>query len=264
MSQLVRAEGIILHSLRHGETSRIVTVFTRDLGKVGIIAKGARSKRGRVGAALEPFSRSAFLYYHKVTREIQLLKEVSLLDSHAGLRNKLPHLTVASALSELCYLTLKDGDPHPDIYDILDESLKALDAAPANPLPLLWKFELGLFAALGFALSLNRCSQCGKELQPPFVGRVGFRFESGAFFGPECARERTETNGTLSTETFAALAFMSSHPMAMALKLSLPDSECRELQSFLGKYLSFHLPVRARLKSLSALDWEEKDREKNI
>jgi len=258
MAQLVRAEGIVLHSLRHGETSRIVTVFTRDLGRVGIIAKGARSKRGRVGAALEPFSRCAFLYYQKATRDIQLLKEVSLLDSHAGLRNKLPHLIVASALSELCYLTLKDGDPHPDIYDMLDESLKALDDAPANPLPILWKFQLGLFSALGFALSLSRCFQCGKGLQPPFSGRVGFRFENGAFVGPECAREKTETNGTLSAETFAALAFVASHPTAVAAKLSLPDSGCQELQNFLGKYLSFHLPVRARLRSLAALEWEEK------
>jgi DNA repair protein RecO (recombination protein O) len=258
MSQLIRAEGIVLHSLRHGETSRIVTVFTRDSGKVCIIAKGARSKRSQIGAALETFSRCVFLYYEKATRDIQLLKEVSLLDSHTGLREKLSHLTIASALCELCYLTLKDGDAHPDIYDLLEESLKTLDAAPANPLPILWKFELGLFAALGFALTLERCLQCGKELQPPFLGRVGFRFENGAFVGPECAREKTEANGTLSAETFAALAFVASHPMAAVSRLSLPDNGCRELQSFLGKYLSFHLPVRARLKSLSALEWEEK------
>lgn len=255
MAQLVRAEGIVLRSLRHGETSRIVTVFTREHGKVSLIAKGARSKKRGVGAALEPFSRALFLYYHKMTRDIQMLKEVSLLDAHTGLRKRLPPLTVASALAELCRLTLKDADAHPDIYDRLDGALVALDEGPARPLPLLWKFELELFAALGFALSLERCVHCGAKLEPPFSGRVGFRLEDGSFVGPECAH-KSQKDGALSAAAFAVLGLVARRPAAMLGKLTLSATARRELQTFLADYLSYHLPVKGHLRSLAALEWE--------
>jgi len=254
MSELFRAEGIVLHSLRHGETSRIVTLFSREHGKVALIAKGARSKKGGMGAALEPFTRGVFLYYSKATREIQLLKEVSVLDAHSSLRQALPLLSIASALAELCYLTLKDGDPHPDIYDSVEASFSALDKAPTNPLPILWKFELELFAALGFALSLHQCAECGSELQPPFPARVGFRFENGGFVEPEC-QKKSKTDGTLSATAFSALSFVDRHPVGRVGKLVLSTGGCSEIQGFLGKYLSYHLPVREHLKSLAALRW---------
>ncbi|MFH1011358.1 MAG: DNA repair protein RecO [bacterium] len=256
MSQLVRAEGIVLHSLRHGETSRIITLFAREHGKVALIAKGARTKKGGVGAALEPFTRGAFLYYSKSTRDVQLLKEVSVLDAHSGLRQTLPLLSIASALAELCHLTLKDADPHPDIYDILETSLKALDGAPLNPLPVLWKFELELFAALGFAVSLDRCSECGSELRPPFSAHVGFRFENGGFIEPKC-QQKSKTDGALSAQAFSALSFVSRHPIGQIGKLVLSTGACNEIQDFLGKYLSYHLPVREHLRSLAALRWEK-------
>jgi DNA repair protein RecO (recombination protein O) len=256
MSQLIRAEGIVLHSLRHGETSRIVTLFTREHGKFGIIAKGARTKKGGVGAALELFTRGDFLYYQKPTRDIQLLKEVSLLDAHSGLRQTLPLLSIASALAELCHLTLKDEDPHPDIYDSLDASLAALDKAPPNPLPILWKFELQLFAALGFALSLDHCSECRSELRPPFSARVGFLFENGSFVEPKCQR-KSKTDGTLSAEAFSALNFIGRHPIEQIGRVALSAGASSEIQDFLGKYLSYHLPVRGHLRSLAALRWEK-------
>jgi len=255
VAQLVRAEGIVLHSIRHGETSRIATVFTREHGKVGIIAKGARSKKGGVGAALEPLSRCAFLYYYKAAREIQMLKEVSLLDAHTGLRKALPLLTVASAMAELCRLTLKDADAHPEIYDLLDQALVALDKEPAQPLPILWKFELELLAALGFALSLERCAQCGKELKAPFSGRVGFRLEDGSFLGPDC-EPGSQKDGTLAAETFAVLSSVARKPAAMLGRLTVSAAARREVQDFLANYLSYHLPVRGYLKSLAALEWD--------
>lgn len=256
MSQLLRAEGIVLHSLRHGETSRIITLFTRENGKFGIIAKGARTRKSATGSTLEPFTRGAFLYYSKPTREIQLLKEVSLLDAHSGLRKTLPLLSVASALAELCHLTLKDGDPHPDIYDTLEASFAALDKTPPNPLPILWKFELELFASLGFALSLHQCCECGTELRPPFSARVGFRFENGGFVEPKC-QQKSKTDGTLSAKAFSALNFVSRHPLSGMGKLALSPSACKEIQDLLGKYLSYHLPVREHLRSLDALRWEK-------
>jgi DNA repair protein RecO (recombination protein O) len=256
MSQLVRAEGIVLHSLRHGETSRIVTIFTREYGKFGLIAKGARTKRGGFGAALEPFTRGDFLYYQKPTRDIQLLKEVSVLDAHSGLRQTLPLLSVASALAELCQLTLKDGDPHPDIYDSLDAAFATQDKTPAHPLPILWKFELQLFAALGFALSLHQCAECGSQLQPPFSARVAFRFENGGFVEPKC-QQKSRWDGTLSAEAFSALNFVSKHPIGQSGNLTLSVGATGEIQDFLGKYLSYHLPVRGHLKSLAALQWDK-------
>ncbi len=258
MAHLIRDEGIILHSLRHGETSRIVRVLLRERGKISMISKGARSKKGGVGAALEPFSNCEFLYYDKESRDVQLLKEVSILNAHEGLRKNLEHLTIASALVELCHMTLKEHDPHPEIYNALETSLTSLDAAPKNPIPFLWKFELRLFAALGFELSLRTCGGCDKELKPPFDGPVKFSYEDGCFFEPKCT-SGSKSDGSLSAVAFATLLYIAQHPATAIGNVTFPPKRRGELQNFLSKYLSYHLPVRGHLKSLEALRWSEEE-----
>src|SRR5512147_1220190 len=118
MSTLAQATGIILHRVRHGETSLIVTAFTREAGRIGLMAKGARSK-SKLGTAsgLELFNEAQFVYYYKHGRDLQLLKEWSVVVPHSALREEFERLTVASAVVELLSRCLKDDDPHPELYD---------------------------------------------------------------------------------------------------------------------------------------------------
>src|SRR5436309_765010 len=77
---LLRSEGIVLKTHALGDTSRIVVAYTHDLGMLRFVAKGARKTPGRFGFALEPLSRSRFVFYHKADRDLQLLSQADTLD----------------------------------------------------------------------------------------------------------------------------------------------------------------------------------------
>jgi DNA repair protein RecO (recombination protein O) len=256
MSAVLQATGIVVRSIRHGETSLILTVFTREKGRVGLMAKGARSK-AKIGAAagLALFTEAQFVYYHKAGRDLQLLKEWSILSPHLGLREDFDRVTVASAVAELLSRTMKDDDPHPELYDAAVETLASLDERPASPLPFLWAFELNLFRELGFELRLTECAESGKPLIAPFRGPIRFRLADGGFFHPES--RPAIFDGELSPESFAALAKLSTASRAFVSRLNLNPRTNQDLANFLARYLETHLPIRGKLRSLEALHWSD-------
>jgi DNA repair protein RecO (recombination protein O) len=255
MSTLIRDSGIILRTIRHGETSSIITVFTRSHGKTGLIAKGARRqiKKG-CPLALELFTEAEFVYYHKSSRDLQLLKELSLKHAHLGIRDSLSGITLGSAILELLLRCLHEEDPHVDLFDATREALSALDAQQGVCLPLLWKFELILFQALGFHLQLRQCAVSGKALAPPFTGPIRFRYRDGIFVSPE-ATFAEGSDGALSADSFAMLARLMDAGYQFAGRLIVKEKAEQEITRFLNHYLESHLPVSGRIRSLEALRW---------
>src|SRR3989339_1035197 len=186
MSTLIRDAGVIIRTIRHGETSSIITVFTRNHGKIGLIAKGARRqiKRG-CPLALELFTEGEVLYYYKSSRDLQLLKELSLQNAHLGIRDSLSGITLGSAILEMLTRYFHEEVAHSDLFDAMREALAAIDVQRGVCLPLLWKFELVLFNALGFGLQLKQCAASGNPLSPPFTAPIRFRYRDGTFLSPE-------------------------------------------------------------------------------
>src|SRR5262249_59149076 len=96
-----RSEGIVLKTHALGDTSRIAVVYTRDLGLLKLVAKGARRTPSRFGFALEPLSRASFVFYHKPDRDLHLLSQADTLDPIGGRITDLTRLAHAEAALEL-------------------------------------------------------------------------------------------------------------------------------------------------------------------
>ncbi len=255
MSTLIRDDGIILRNIRHGDTSSIITVFTRKHGKIGLISKGARRhiKKGSA-LALELFTEAEFVYYHKPTRDLQLLKELSLQNPHLGIRDSLSGMTIGSAILELLLYSLREEDPHEDIYAATIEALRALDNYQGISLPLLWKYELVLLKALGFGLQMKRCASSGTPLVPPFTAPIRFRYRDGIFLSAG-ASFSGQIDGALASDSFALLSRLVEASYQFAGRLKVKEQTEQELTRFLHRYLESHLPVRGKLQSLEALRW---------
>jgi len=255
MPNVVQAAGIVLHRVRHGETSLILTVFTREGGKLGLMAKGARAKsKGGAASGLELFCEGQFVYYKKTGRDLQLLKEWSTVSANNALREDFERLTIASGVVELLAKCLTEEDPHPDLYDAASATLHALDQRPHSPLPLLWMFEITLFRALGFGLQVDADALTGKPFSPPFPPNVRYRMSSGAFSVSD-APGGGESDGHLSAESFALLRALSTFSVQTAGRISFSPRVRGELTQFLARYLETHLPVRGKIRSLEALYW---------
>lgn len=145
--KLYKAEGIILSRKNYGETDRIITIFTKEYGKLRAIAKGVRRITSRRGPHLEVFTRAEFMLYKGNT--LDSVSEVNPLDTFEHLRSNLKQVGIAYLYCELVSSLLADRQEHSDIYELLRFALVKLDAGEAVATDSR-EFTLELLWTLGF------------------------------------------------------------------------------------------------------------------
>jgi DNA repair protein RecO (recombination protein O) len=179
MAGAVKAEAVVLRSIRYGEADRILHLYTPHRGRVGAIAKGVRRTRSRFGGRLEPFFHLR-LVLHEGRSDLLTVTGAETIAAHAVLRADGRSLDAAARACDAVARLFDTGEAHPEVFHLLCNELALLDADPsaathANQLA----FRLKLLLAAGFAPQLGACASCGEREH-----LVGF---SGAAGGVVCA-----------------------------------------------------------------------------
>ena len=161
MSRVQLEPAYVLHSRSFRETSLIVESFTRDHGRVAVVARGAKSPKSRWRNVLQPF-RPLLLSWNQKT-DLGTLTAADQVASPPALQGQA--LYCGLYLNELLMRLLHRGDPHAEVFERYRHVLTEL-AANTPPQPLLRLFEKHLLEAIGYALLLDREYQGGAEIQP--------------------------------------------------------------------------------------------------
>jgi len=156
VSTIVRTEAVVLRTLNYGETSQIVTLFTRERGVVSVMAKGARTMKSRFGATLQPTSYIQTVFYYKPTRGLQTLTETSHVEVFHDVHRSLEKLVVGQRLIELVDSLLQGEEAIPDVFNLTVGVLRTLNETEERFGHLLAYFRLRLAAALGFAPAVRK------------------------------------------------------------------------------------------------------------
>jgi DNA repair protein RecO (recombination protein O) len=233
MATRVKVEGIVLRVLDYGESDRIVTLLTRERGKVGAFARGARASRRRFAGLLEPFT---LLAAELTDRRGDLLglESASALRAHGGIRTDLARIAVAGYAVELAGALIRDAEPHPALFDLLAGYLAALDSAPAHPAALR-AYELGALAATGFMPRLDACASCGSALPEGRPARLDPAH--GGLLCPACEPVGGGGLPSLSPVTVAALLRLQSGGLAAAASEPLAPPAGRESREALTRFV---------------------------
>ena len=152
--------GYLIHQRAYRDTSALLEVLTRDYGRVGLVARGARSARSRLRGILQPFRPLLLSWGGR-----------GELGTLAGLEpgGAAPPVTGASVfsgfyLNELVLRLLARQDPHPEMFEAYAEALAALHGAGEEP--ALRLFEKRLLEALGYGLLLDAEADNGRPVDP--------------------------------------------------------------------------------------------------
>jgi DNA repair protein RecO (recombination protein O) len=160
---LVKSTGIVLRTHMLGETSKVVVCYTRDHGKVRLVAKGARKGGGKFGAALEPFTVSGVVFYLRPGHGLSLLSQAEIVRDFPAIRRDVVRQSYAGAVIELMDALVADQSPDPALFDLGVQALEVIDeVSPERLDPALWRFELRLASVLGYAPELSACVSCGR------------------------------------------------------------------------------------------------------
>jgi DNA repair protein RecO (recombination protein O) len=139
---------ILLRKTRLTETSLIVTWFTAEHGKIKTVAKGARQPRSRFAGLLDLFFDCEIQFARSRRSELHILREVTLIHPHEGLRLDFDRVALASYFVELIELVTEPDHSVPEIYTLLQRAFGYLAAQPAT-LRALLHFESELVRLLG-------------------------------------------------------------------------------------------------------------------
>jgi DNA repair protein RecO (recombination protein O) len=248
----VKSRAIVLRSYKLGETSKLVVCYTRDYGKVRLVAKGGRKGGGRFGAALEPLMVSRVVFYLKEGRGLSLLSEAGIEREFPSMRRDVVRMAYGSAVVELIDRLIHERESDSGLFDNVERSLAEMDQADEEQLDdVLWRFELSLAAALGYSPELSRCVQCGSA-----DGRVaGFSSRLG---GLVCARCAASGPGTaLTTVSVAELLRLIAADVrsgsASGVGVRLTRAERDVVTRTLHEFLEEQGGQRLRIKSMDFL-----------
>jgi DNA repair protein RecO (recombination protein O) len=158
---LYKIEGVVLRRRNLGEADRLVTVLSRDRGKMTVAARGVRRPRSRLGGRLEPATRFRALMAEG--RTLDVVSQVDVLESYSAMRDDLERLGVVAVLLELTDRALADRQPHVEVYRLL---LSALGLVQGRAADIAWRwYAARLLVLTGHRPAVTRCAVCGGRLR---------------------------------------------------------------------------------------------------
>jgi DNA repair protein RecO (recombination protein O) len=230
-----RVEAVILRHSDWGEADRILTIFTRERGKVRAIAKGARKVRSRKAGHLEPFTRVTLQLAKG--RDLLIVTQVDTLDAYFPLKENLTKTVYASYVVELLdRFSYEDESENIDLFRLLTDTLTRIGNEP-DPWLAIRYYEVSLLDYLGFRPHLFECANCGKKIQP--VDQF-FSPAAGGVLCPSCGRGLPGV-WPISMETLKHFRHFqrSSYPEAQRAR---PGSEVLAgLETLMKKYFEYLL-----------------------
>ena len=149
------ATGLVFRTRLLTETSLIVQWLTPDFGRLATVAKGARRAKSPFGGKLDLFYLADFSFNRSSRSELHTLREVSLRETHSGLRKDLGLLQQASYCAALVERATETETPLPQIFELMVGLLRHLLSHPAQP-QTVFAFELKLLAELGLKPDLAK------------------------------------------------------------------------------------------------------------
>jgi DNA repair protein RecO (recombination protein O) len=198
----LKLTAIVLRAVDYGESDRVITLLSRERGKVSAFARGARASRRRFGGALEPFTIFSAEARERSGSDLLGLDSVTALRAFGGIRGDLARIACAGYAVELSRELVRDHEAHEELFQLLAAYLGDLDVAPARPWGLRG-FEMGALGAAGFLPRIDACARCGGPL--PATGALRFDPPQGGVLCERCDAFAGPAWLAISGETRSAL-----------------------------------------------------------
>jgi DNA repair protein RecO (recombination protein O) len=149
MNHSYKVEAIVLKRVNVGEADRLVTVYSKQDGKLRLVARGIRRLNSRKKGHLELFNRVKLEIAKG--KSLDLITEAQTVEGFANLRKNLNRVRIAYLLAELVDKLTPENQEHEAVYDLLGDALVKLNGDNANG-NLIAEFETRLLELLGFGL----------------------------------------------------------------------------------------------------------------
>ena len=230
----LRVEAIVLHHRDWGEADRFLRLYTRELGKISAIAKGARKLRSRKAGHLEPFTRVSLQLASG--RDLFIVTQADTLDAYLPVRENFLLTNFAAYVVEVVDRFTYEEEENRSIYRLVAETLVRL-CSPVSPDLVVRYYELRLLDLIGFRPQLFECASCGKTIQ---AEDQFFSAELGGALCPNCG-PKISGSRSISLQALKYLRHFQRSNYTDALRAPITATLNREMEALMNHYLTYLL-----------------------
>ena len=245
----VKVRAIITRTLKWSDTSKIITLFSGELGRIDLIAKGARNPRSNYQGILETLNLIEAVVSYSTKRELQILGKVSLEASFPGIRADLKKTGYALSIIELINIFILYDQKDSVFFDFLIYIIEFIETNHSEEIAF-WYFILKLTSYLGFKPEFSECRQCKKNI---FNGDKYFSFSTGSVVCRECVGDQSDSR-RIPSINLAFLARLQGTHYRRISQIKLPDSGSKQITLFLLDYLKYHTDQKFTINSLTLIE----------
>lgn len=238
-----KTEAIVIRQADFSESSRVVTFFTRDWGKISTVAKGGRRLKGPFDAALDLLTVSRIVFIRKMSASLDILTEAQLVSRFRPNGKDLASLYGGYYVAELLCSLTEEYDPHPDLHDQTVNTLNSLADEP-HPQESVLRFELNLLREIGHLPSFDECMACGEPIQKN--NSYTFWVSQGGLICGSCQKDRYSQQ-TLQPGTIAVLQRLADASDTAGQRVAISPQQLKEMRHIVTASISHVLGHRPKL-----------------
>lgn len=232
----------MLRRINYGDSDLIISFFTRERGKISVMAKAAKKSVKRFGGILELFSLLDLVCTTgKGRSRMAFLKEAVLKNPYESIRSDILKTAYAGFWAELTNTWLEEGVKQVKLFNLLEQTLNQLDQGSASPEILSILFQLRFSAIAGIAPNLSRCCQCGRSFDDIRQDRLQPDFRQGGFTCPNCSTSSGSPMEYLSQGTLKQLQWLLNGNLDKALRIRFAPAAMAQGKRFIERFILFHL-----------------------
>lgn len=257
------ASAIVLKRIDLGEKDRILTLFSREHGKLSAVAKGCRRPGSKLGGTSEPFTYAKM--FLSTGRDLDVLTQAEIKESFPHVKNAMASVAHGIYLLELVNSFIDQRQPNPDLFDTLLSAMYVLESG-TDPEVTARYFEVQLMSILGYEPHFEACLRCGRPLMGQSALRqaqhapsaqhapremVSFSPALGGIICAECGNPPSDAIPVPGAAASYVNALRRAEPHKLK-ELKIPKGARRDL----ARMLKWHIRYRLEhdLKSVDFID----------
>jgi len=232
---LYKTEGIVLKSMEYQDADKIVTIYTKDYGKISAIAKGVRKTKSKFGSSLEILTYSIFLFYKG--RNLDIVSQTEILESFFSTSKEVIKFAFAANCVEVINRLTEEREINIGLFNLLKEVLHYLKESN-DPKLLTLSFKWQTMSILGYRPSLDHCCRCNKSVE--VQKEMYFNIKEGGLVCNNCIAKDKEGCVRVSLYFNKLVRKILITPLSTISNATIPDKKMKELEKLTDLYITYH------------------------
>lgn len=242
-------EALVIRSTNYGENNKIITLLTKQKGKVGVMAKGAKKPRSQLSAGSQLLTHGHFLY--QKGKGLGTLYQADSIESFRYIKSDITVMAHAAYMIDMIDKLIEDNRPSPALFSWLIKLLELLeDKRPPQVIRLI--FDLRMLGIAGIQPELDQCVSCGGR-----EGPFSFSFSLGGLLCRQCRHRDPNSVALPDPVTRLFYVFKKIDPNqigSISLKPETITLMSDIVDAYYDQYLGLNLKTKRFLKQLEKLD----------